>query len=84
MRGMLYGLINHLVAPCRELTGALTFLPIYSLLLGRIERFRGQTESGSIHMNLHRPSPRGTYQRLLFVSVDCERSLRFDLSTKMA
>lgn len=42
-RGMLYGLINHLVAPCREPTVALCFLPISSLLLGRIERFRART-----------------------------------------
>lgn len=54
MQRMLYGLINHLVAPCRELRVALCFLPICSLLLGRIERFRGQEESGFIHMNLHR------------------------------
>lgn len=41
-RDGLYGLINHLVAPCRELRVCPMFLvPICTLLLGRIERFRG-------------------------------------------
>lgn len=54
-RWMLYGLINHLVAPRGGLAGAPRFLPICSLLLGRIERFRGQSgESSSIHADLQR------------------------------